>query len=202
MSGQKLPTVADLLTSLRLILLPFFVYYFLKGEGYTAVIIFAVAGITDLVDGTIARLLNQPSKFGAVLDPVADKLLMATCFCCLTFVDVLPWWFLVLAVGRDAGILGGFFYLERRHYKFMYKPLWISKFATFFQLTTAVLGLMIWWRPELNLADAQFAFAFRLFFTATAILIFSSGVQYYRLWMKIIRRNTSADRQKTTDKRP
>ncbi len=182
-------TIADGLTSLRLILVPVFLYYFLTAQQVVALTIFAIAGFTDLIDGTVARLTKQTSKLGAILDPVADKLLMGSCFLMLTLQGVLPWWFFWLALGRDIMILSGVYYLEKTKAKFAPRALVVSKIATLILLTTAILGLIAWWRPELVYIKGDFANWFDAFIVIAAVLITMSGVQYVRLGFKILREN-------------
>lgn len=184
-------TVANMLTILRLVLTPFFVAAFLLGHGKAAFVIFCVAGFTDLIDGSVARLLNQRSKGGAILDPLADKILMQSCFLLLTIFNLLPTWFFFLALARDVTIVAGILYLERKKAELPYRPLLVSKVATLVQLAVAVIGLLRWWKPGLSVAGLPLFDVHIWTVFAAAALIMVSGVQYVRIGFEILRRDAA-----------
>ena len=179
-------TYADILTFLRLILVPVFVAFFVLDKA-SAFWIFVVAGATDLIDGTIARLTKQVSQFGAFLDPIADKLLVNSCFACLVFAKQIVWWFWGLVLVRDVMILSGIYYLERTKKTFEYRAVWTSKFATFFQLTVAVLSLWIWKQGLSGIQAAPLVIMPALIGITTLFLLLS-GMQYVQLGKKIVRK--------------
>jgi cardiolipin synthase len=103
--------------------------------------------VTDALDGAIARLTNSKSEFGAILDPLADKLLLLSSFCVLAFMGAVPSWLTVLVIIRDVILLAGYFTLfvvtgERM----AVRPSAIGKATTFFQLAsvTVVLIGFVW----------------------------------------------------------
>ena len=103
-------TAANQLTILRMLLIPAFVILLLYGYQGWALITFVVAGLTDLLDGLIARLTGEKTTLGAWLDPMADKLLLVTMFVVLTLPGIgsanrLPVWFTVLVISRDVAIV-------------------------------------------------------------------------------------------------
>ena len=103
-------TAANQLTILRMLLIPAFVILLIYGHRGWALTTFMVAGLTDLLDGLIARIIGQKTALGAWLDPVADKLLLVTMFIVLTlpnlgFANRLPVWFTVLVISRDIAIV-------------------------------------------------------------------------------------------------
>ena len=103
-------TAANQLTILRMLLIPAFVILLLYGYRGWALIVFFTAGLTDLLDGLIARATGQKTTLGAWLDPMADKLLLVTMFVMLTLPDIgsanrLPLWFTVLVISRDVAIV-------------------------------------------------------------------------------------------------
>ena len=103
-------TAANQLTILRMLLIPAFVILLLYGHRGWALVTFFAAGITDLLDGLIARWSGQKTTLGAWLDPMADKLLLVTMFVMLTLPDIgsanrLPLWFTVLVISRDVAIV-------------------------------------------------------------------------------------------------
>jgi cardiolipin synthase len=95
----------NLLTLLRICLAPFLVAAILEGHFLLSFFLFIAAGLTDALDGALARLLKQRSTFGAYLDPVADKLLLSTLFLVLLHKGLMPVTVTVLVFGRDVGIL-------------------------------------------------------------------------------------------------
>ena len=103
-------TIANQLTLLRMLLIPAFVILTLYGEFGWALAVFALAGLTDLLDGLAARAAGQKSELGAWLDPAADKLLLVTTFIVLTLPNIglvnrIPLWLTVLVISRDVGIV-------------------------------------------------------------------------------------------------
>ncbi len=167
---------ANMLTLSRLLLAPVFVLIFLMGERGWALAIFAIAGATDLIDGTVARMLKQRTEGGALLDPLADKVLVQSCFLLLAVIGAIPWWFLGLALARDVMIVSGIFYLERVRAPLPYRPTYASKFATLLQLTVAVVGQLEAWRPETLLFGVPISRAMEAMVLLTAGFILISGV--------------------------
>ena len=103
-------TAANQLTILRMLLIPAFVILLLYGYRGWALVTFLTAGLTDLLDGLIARATGQKTTLGAWLDPMADKLLLVTMFVMLTLPNTgaanrLPLWFTVLVISRDVAIV-------------------------------------------------------------------------------------------------
>jgi len=89
----------NIITIIRLILIPVFVFFFFSPMNYNhiyALGVFLVAGITDLVDGYIARKYNVITDVGKVLDPLADKLMLLTALACLAIYGIIPWWVLAI----------------------------------------------------------------------------------------------------------
>jgi len=97
----------NLLSLLRLAAAPLTAWLILQGHDTAALLLFAAAGLSDGLDGFIARHWHVTSRFGAWLDPAADKLLMLLCLLALWQINVTPWWLLALALLRDACIVAG-----------------------------------------------------------------------------------------------
>ena len=102
---NPLRSAPNLLTLIRICLAPFLVAAILEGHYLLSFSLFVAAGLTDALDGTLARVLKQRSTFGAYLDPVADKLLLSTLFLVLLYKGLMPVTVTVLVFGRDVGIL-------------------------------------------------------------------------------------------------
>lgn len=95
----------NLLTLMRLFIIPFLVITILDGRYRVSLALFILAGISDALDGLLARWLRQKTTLGQYLDPIADKLLLSTLFVVLTHVGMIPQYVTVLVFSRDAGIL-------------------------------------------------------------------------------------------------
>jgi cardiolipin synthase len=98
-------TAPNLLTLMRICLTPFLVAAILEDRFALSFVLFLIAGLTDALDGGLARILKQRTMLGQYLDPVADKLLLSTLFVVLTYQRLIPAWVTALVFGRDLGIL-------------------------------------------------------------------------------------------------
>jgi cardiolipin synthase len=98
---------ANLLTLLRLVLVPFVILAILNGNHILALSLFAGAAFTDILDGAVARRFGLTTPAGAWLDPVADKCLLSGVFLALASAGTVPWWLVILIFGRDFYILAG-----------------------------------------------------------------------------------------------
>ena len=140
---QHIPNV---LTVLRLMLaVP--VGLLIAHQQYAVVLIVAFcAGLSDGVDGWIARRFNATSRFGSIVDPLADKALMVATFIGLASVELLPWWLALLVIGRDLLIIGGVIAYHRLTGRIDMEPSLLSKFNTLMQIayTLSLLLQQIW----------------------------------------------------------
>jgi cardiolipin synthase len=98
---------ANLLTLLRLVLVPFVILAILDGRHTLALALFAGAAFTDVLDGAVARRFHLATQAGAWLDPVADKCLLSGAFLALAGAGAVPWWLVFIIFGRDLYILAG-----------------------------------------------------------------------------------------------
>ncbi|MDQ1649180.1 MAG: hypothetical protein QOG60_1237, partial [Frankiaceae bacterium] len=105
-ASDRLWTIPNALSTLRLLGVPVFLYLVLgpEADGW-ALIILMVGGATDYLDGKLARMLNQTSALGALLDPLADRLYIASTLIALTIRGIVPWWLLLILVLRDLALL-------------------------------------------------------------------------------------------------
>jgi len=94
------------LTLLRMVFIPFIVMRLIDRDYKQALVLLVIAGLTDLLDGFLARRLHQQTRIGQYLDPIADKLLLSTLFMVLAILHLIPWKFTVVVFSRDIGILG------------------------------------------------------------------------------------------------
>lgn len=131
MKWRYLPNV---ITALRLLMVGPFLYCTLKQHYFTAFFIFIIASISDGLDGYLARRFQWESKLGAFGDPLADKLLMMSSYVALTYIHQLPLWFTMLVVSRDVYIISGILAWHLLFRTIDFKPTFISKANTVFQL--------------------------------------------------------------------
>lgn len=126
--------IPNLITLLRLLLLVPFVLFLLDGRFAAALLVFALAGVSDAIDGYLARRRGWSTPLGAVLDPLADKLLMGTAYLMLGWLDLLPLWVVSLVIGRDLIIIGGALAYTHLVKRPEMAPTRISKFNTAAQI--------------------------------------------------------------------
>ena len=105
MKLSQILSAPNQLTLLRMMFVPFIVIKLLEGHYSTALILFVLAGLSDGLDGLLARTLKQQTVLGQYLDPIADKLLLSTMFMVLSILHQIPWKFTVLVFSRDLTIL-------------------------------------------------------------------------------------------------
>jgi len=94
-------TVPNLLSILRILLVPIFIIYMLNNRMLASLIVFIIAVVSDALDGFIARVFHQKSNLGAHLDPLADKILLISAYVTLAIFNLIPSWLAVLTISRD-----------------------------------------------------------------------------------------------------
>jgi cardiolipin synthase len=158
-------TAPNQLTLARLAFLPFIIIKILDGHYGWALVLFVIAGLSDGLDGLLARRLHQQTLLGQYLDPIADKLLLSTTFLVLSIVHKIPWKFTVLVFSRDICILlvSGVLYTIAGLRDF--RPSIFGKANTFAQLAAVVFVMLLqvdhvkWvWVLEKTFLRATFAF--------------------------------------------
>jgi len=163
----------NLLTLLRICLMPFLVAAILEHRYGLGFALFIVAGLTDALDGTLARLLHQRTMLGQYLDPVADKLLLSTLFLVLTHQSLIPATVTVLVFGRDLGILLVAALLYAAAGRREFAPSLYGKANTTAQVAAVAAVLLH------QLIAAPWVVGFRLFaLDATMALTVLSGLHY------------------------
>jgi cardiolipin synthase (CMP-forming) len=140
---RRIWTVPNQITFLRLGILPFFIILISYEQYRWALLVLVLAGLSDGVDGLLARRLDQRSALGAYLDPLADKLLLSSSFLILAFKSRIAWWLAIIVLGRDVLILvvAAVIILIQGYRPF--PPSLLGKATTFFQIVlvfAAVLG--------------------------------------------------------------
>lgn len=130
------------LSFLRIFFVPAFIWLVLDGEMEEALWLFIIAGITDGLDGFIAKRFDMVTELGKYLDPVADKLLLLAGFIILSWVGMMPLWLTLMVVTRDLVIIAGAIIFQVVTGALRMEPLWISKVNTVVQIITLVLVLV------------------------------------------------------------
>ena len=135
-------TVANLVTMLRVALVPVIVYLLIEGFYPAAFAVFLLAGLSDAVDGAIARFFDQRSRLGVVLDPLADKLMLVCVFVVLGLLDAVPVWLVLAVVSRDVVIVAGVGVAQLVGRPMPVRPLMVSKINTAAQIALAALVML------------------------------------------------------------
>ncbi len=150
--------IPNFITILRVIAIPAFIVALSYHYNGMALAIFVICGLTDGLDGFIARTFHQRTEIGAFLDPLADKLLLTSSFITLAVLDLpnkIPFWLTVTAISRDIIISVGVAVLFMLGKKLQIAPTWIGKFTTFCQIALIIVVLFYnytgSYRPEIIL---------------------------------------------------
>ncbi len=151
-------TVPNLLTLLRMGLIPLFIITLVNGEPRKALLVFVVAGVTDALDGFIARFWKQQSLVGSFLDPLADKLLLMSAYVVLSIPSVshgapIPLWVTILVITRDVLLVTVALVVFLAVGVRRFPPTILSKINTVFQVVAIVLVLLAGTLPEVRLLD-------------------------------------------------
>ena len=184
MSLRWLPNAISLL---RIALVAPILAYILDGQYGIALVLFFVAGFSDGLDGFLAKRFNWHTRIGALLDPIADKLLVGGTFIALVFNGLIPVWLAVLVVVRDVVIVGG-----ATVYNFLIKPVEgeptrISKLNTALQLLFLVFVLS---QAGFNWPDP---IAITIIGASVVVTIVISGIDYVWSWARRARNNSGGD---------
>jgi len=134
-------TIPNFITIARLISVPLVVWLIVGEQWFGATLLFLLAGISDGIDGFIAKHFSASSDLGAYLDPIADKALLVSLFIALGFKAALPPWLVIAVVSRDILIVGGVILAWMLSNPIEMKPLWVSKFNTTAQIVLLALVL-------------------------------------------------------------
>ena len=178
--------VPNFLTGLRLAAVPVFVALFLSGRMAAALFVFVGAMVTDWLDGIAARMLKQFTAIGAILDPVADKLLGLSAVVLLCLTHRLPRWLLWILVFREACIFVAIYLLSRTGRSYTVRPTRFGKYATFFVAATIIFALVQAAR-EVGTTPALIALSL-----VAAECIVVSWAQYLAIFVELMRRPPQA----------
>lgn len=192
--------IPNILSSLRMVLAPIFLFMYIQDEliwRSLSIAVFATAAVTDFFDGKIARYYEVESDFGVFIDPLADKFLTFAGFICLPFLDAsqFPWWAVIAIMVRDISVTGIRLYAGRK--KRIMKTRFTAKAKTLVQMIFlyAVLLLGVFKQADIEFADlaAQFFNSGVLFYAmmfVTALTVYS-GLEYFWVNRQIFRSQPS-----------
>jgi cardiolipin synthase len=177
-------SVPNLISLARLMAVPVMIYLILHGYYLAAFWLFVAAGVSDAIDGYIAKQMGQATVLGSYLDPLADKALLVGVYITMGQADLLPSWLVILVVFRDIVIIGGVVLLHISTDGVRMKPLVVSKINTAAQiiLVTVVLSNLAF--PQLEWS--QFVSILIYLVTATT---FASGAAYVVSWSRNVEKN-------------
>jgi cardiolipin synthase len=172
-------SIPNILTLVRILLTPVFVILLLRDMFPVALLVFAAAGISDGLDGLIARYMNQRTTLGAYLDPAADKLLLTSAFIVMAVLGIIPDWLMVIVITRDVVIVLGLAILTLTEKKYEVKPTLVSKCTTAIQILLVFVSLY-------DPAHTKLALLHPVLLWGTAILTTLSGLHYIYIGMNIL----------------
>ena len=174
MRFQHLPNA---ITISRLFLVPLLILALKAQDYFTGLLLFLIAGISDALDGFIAKRFDSVSKLGAILDPVADKVLLISAYVMLAVIGDIPFWLTLTVVFRDLLIVGGYLVVISMMGPVEMQPSYLSKFNTLMQilLVVAVLAQHV---AGLDLPVMKLVLVYTVLITTVA-----SGAHYLWLWL-------------------
>lgn len=171
LTARESMNLPNSLTVVRILLIPVFVGLLVYGQYGYGLGVLVLAGITDGLDGIIARLANQRTRLGAILDPLADKLLLSSGFVTLAILHLIPLWAAIIVVSRDVILMAGTLLAHITDSRVEIAPTLLGKSTTVFQLIYVILVVFFSWRHiELDLLHPLLY--------ASVFLTLSSGFHY------------------------
>ena len=176
-AGGALLNLPNLITIARILLVPVVVWAIGSNEMQVAFLVFLIAGLSDAVDGFLAKRLRMTSELGAHLDPLADKVLIVSIYIALGITEAVPRWIVILVVSRDILIIGGLMLAWFLGKPMRVKPALVSKLNTVAQIVFACLVL-----GELAF-QVEFAWLQGFIMALVAALTLASVGFYMREWV-------------------
>ncbi len=135
--------IPNFITLIRILLTPLFIIFLIQERYHLALWVFLFAGISDVIDGIIARRWHQKTPLGTFLDPLADKLLMGSSFVTLSIFSLMPSWLTVVVISRDVVMVLGILVFKLWNFPLIFKPSVFGKMSTTFQVSTVLMVLVV-----------------------------------------------------------
>lgn len=191
--SSKIITIPNLLTFLRMILIPVFAILLYYGYGALSLLVFFIAGLSDAIDGFVARRFNQQSDLGTILDPIADKLLITTSFIILTLPNTfseinhlpVPFWVTASVIGRDVLIVAVALGINIMTGFTGFKPSFLGKASTVIQVNGVGFILIA--------IVTKYSFYLPTLYVLIVALTVISGIQYIFHVSDLMREDDSAE---------
>jgi cardiolipin synthase (CMP-forming) len=172
--------IPNMITLTRLMSVPLMIWLIVSERFGVAFCVFLTAGVSDALDGFIAKRFDCRTRLGALLDPVADKALLSSVYVSLYLAGLLPNWLVILVVFRDVTIVGGFVLLQTIAAPRKYDPLYISKLNTLVQI--ALVGYVLG-RKGMGISDGVLT---DVLLVTTAVTTVLSGLSYLVRWARLL----------------
>ena len=171
----------NLITIFRLLLTPYIVWLILSEKYLLGFLCFIISGISDGLDGFLAKKLNQKTLLGSYLDPIADKFLIMSSIVLLGYNGFVPIWLVIIIVSRDIAILGAVIISWMLNTNLKIEPLIISKFNTFFQIFYIALIFIIILNNRYFISFQSTLFELTTYLIALLTVV--SWLSYLRVWL-------------------
>ncbi len=167
-------TFSTVLTLVRIFLIPFVILAIIHHAWSSALCLFVVAAITDILDGACARLFDEQTVMGAYLDPIADKLLILSCYGSLAYNNlpafVAPAWFVMIVFIKEAALIVGAFCLSKIQSSYTVRSTWLGKAAMLAQTVSVFWFLLTLFTGRISRAHFVFLHQFVLFFVGASFV--------------------------------
>ncbi len=170
--------IPNALTIVRFLLIPFIVYFILTGQYIAAFVMLTVSGLTDILDGFIARKFNFITNFGKLIDPLADKATQVSVLASLTFKGIIPLWILLIVFLKEFIMVSGASFLYGK--KLVVSSRWYGKLATVLFYVAIVASLFIeYWNTSINPNSPLINFDDYIYYLAILTTVFSL-IMYFK----------------------
>ncbi|MDX1635774.1 MAG: CDP-alcohol phosphatidyltransferase family protein [Marinobacter sp.] len=176
MTSDQWRWIPNALTLLRILLILPFAMALLEAQYRLALLVFAVAALSDGFDGFLARYFGWHSRLGAIADPLADKALLITAYLVLTVTGVFPTWLFALVLGRDLVIVAGALAYHYFVNRFEMQPSWLGKFNTLIQILVVLAVIVL----KAGLPMPPWVLTWGVDLVAVAAVV--SGLHYVIVW--------------------
>lgn len=171
---MKLKHIPNVLSAVRILMVPLFIYLFFEyyGRIYLSLIVFLLAGLTDIIDGYLARRNNWITNLGKLLDPLADKLMQCTVLVCFALKDIIPWQLTAVFMLKELFMVCGALIVLKK-IKVTVKSKWYGKVTTavFYAIVFSVFSVRVF-KINVNPAVAVVLFALALLFTLASMILY------------------------------
>ena len=172
----KLKNVPNILTIVRFILIPFIIYFAIHNDYVTTVIILIISGITDVLDGYIARKFDFITDFGKLMDPLADKMTQLATLIVLVIQAVIPFWIVAVVIFKEFIMVAGASFLYGK--ELVVSSRWWGKLATVLFYIAIFASLLI------RYFGLNYTFDLYIYYVAVILTVFSLGMYFKSFWMQ------------------